>query len=279
MATRSLRKILLFCLLAVLAAGCQHHAPQHAAKPLDVYNLAKYVKWPDSPDFHKHITPLLSYFDRHKDQSAFDTAISFEDQGFGPIDNYYNFITAGHLFSRTQVHAVLFFDIDLREGAPLACLEAYRKSDTSWEKVCEDTIENAIGRIRYKDWNCDGIKDLSYVMNGWEVGGHGPIEWELWLADKSGNFKKVKGFENLDDPKIDSITHHIFTNTVINHQGDEHIEYKFAGNKIVLLDKVYIDFNGEPINPYYKKVNNVREVKLKPGQELFVPLFDPEDDF
>ncbi len=279
MKPRSVNKILLFCLLAFLVASCQRHKPHRKAVRLNIYDFAKYVSWPDSPDFHRHYMPLLSFFDRKKTLSTFDTAIHFEDQGFGAIDNYYDFIVAGHLFSPTQVHAVLFYDVDLRESLPLACLQVYLKVDTGWQKVCEDTIENAWGRVRYKDWNCDGIMDLSYVKNGWHGGGHGPIEWRLWLVDKNGNLTKVKGFDDLDDPKIDSITHHLFTNTVLNHEGLENDEYKFAGNRVILLHKLFTGFDGLPMDTFYRHIKGLKEAKLKPGQQIYVPLYDPEDDF
>src|SRR5438045_2681152 len=73
-------------------------------------DTTKNVKWPDVPDFDKHLAPLLAFVERNKLRPAFDTDIAFGDQGFGPVDNYYNFVKAGNLFSDKQRHMLLFYD-------------------------------------------------------------------------------------------------------------------------------------------------------------------------
>lgn len=234
--------------------------------------------WPDVPDFLAHCTPLLSFFESHKSDTAFDTTISFYDQGFGGADNYYNFVHAGHIFSPTMIHAVVFYDVAEKDYRPFAKMIVYKKNGpATWNTVLEDSTAVSDFRFRYKDWNCDGIKDLSYVENGWEHGGHGPISWWLWLVDKKGVPHRVKGFEDLDNPKIDSLSHHIFS-TSTYHTGTEMVEYRFNGNRIVKIsDQMYTDFDDPEQVIYQNKGREVKRVRLKPGQEVFTPKKEEEE--
>jgi len=257
--------------LVLIFANCQSRINKTLTNKISSDSIKKQTVWPDTPDFPSHIAPLLSYFNLHKNDTSFDTLISFTDQGFGPIDYYYNFTKAGHLFSSAQTHALVFYDIGIRNYCPLALLIVYKKNkDGIWEQVLLDTVSVSNIRFRYKDWNNDGIGDLSYFENGWWNGGHGPITWYLWLVDNNGNLHKVKGFEDLDDPKIDSFTNHIFTNTIVNHEELWMQEFKFSGNRSIKLWDIYEeDFYPKAKIKYYSHEKLIKSVKH--SKEVYVP--------
>ncbi len=266
------------CLLIVLAISCKNgtQVPSKAVSVKDTAN--QHIKYPDTPDFAAHLAPLLAFFERNKAQTTFDTDISYEDQGFGGPDNYYNFIHAGHIFCDTQTHAVVFYDIADKDYHPFARMIVYKKTrHDTWIKVLEDSTIVSDFAFRYRDWNGDGIKDLSYVENGWNHGGHGPITWWLWLIDKNGIPHRVKGFDDLNDPRRDSYTHHIFTN-IEGHTYKEMAEYKFSGNRIIKTsDDMVIDYDHDDTLTYYRKGKVVKQVKLKPGQQVYTPKREDND--
>jgi hypothetical protein len=263
-----MRLPLFFLCFVVLAAACKHkHIVPHISS----------IKWPDTPDFDRHTAPLFRFLQTHRHQPAFDTDISFDDQGFGAIDNFYNFVQAGNIFDSAHKHMLLFYDFAMQEYMPLARMLVYVKRDDKWCKVLDDTTVVSDFRFRRHDWNSDGIVDLSYVENGWEHGGHGPISWWLWLVDKGGLLHRVKGFEDLDNPKIDSVTHHIFTNSVFMHSASDMKEYKFVGNRIVNLGEYYSDFDTADVVRYSKNGHYQKTIHLKQGQDIYTPLHDTDD--
>jgi hypothetical protein len=269
----------LISVVILLFTDCGPVAPIPKAIKIAAGTAANKIIYPDIPDFPLHYKPLFSFFEQHKSDTAFDTTISFYDQGFGGIDNYYNFVHAGHLFSKTQIHAVVFYDIADKDYRPFARMIVYKKKGKNdWDKVLEDSTEVTNFRFRYKDWNCDGINDLSYVENGWWNGGHGPISWWLWLIDKNGIPHKVKGFDNLDDPRIDSYSHHIFSRSEF-HTGVQTAEYKFAGYRIMKISAdMYTDYDDPEVVIYHWNTKKEKRVRLKPEQVIFTPMHDEDDD-
>ncbi len=269
-------KVILLLLLLLI---CACHNTTTTSKGVVTIDTA-HVQYPHTPDFGKHIKPLFAFFALHQHLIAFDTDIDFADQGFGPIDDYDNFIEAGHLFSKTQVHAVLFYDFAVSNYRPLARLLIYKQSkvDGLWHQVLSDTIEVASRRYKFRDWNSDGIADLSCVWNGWDHGGHGPISWQLWLVDKQGIPHTVKDFEQIDDPKIDSFTGHIFSNTEY-HNSKKTVEYKFIGNKIIKIsDEMCTDYNSPSIVTYYRNNNVIKRIKLKEGKSIYTPKYESYEE-
>jgi len=277
--SRFLNKLVLFSAIGLLLVNCQSH-PQKIATPLTSIDSVKQQKiLPDTPDFPAHIKPLLSYFDQHRAESTFDTDIAFDDQGFGPTDHFYNFIKAGPLFSKTQTHAVVLYDVGVKDYRPLARLTVYKKEEPdTWRLVLDDTISVGNIRFRYKDWNSDGIADLSYVEDGWENGSHGPISWNLWLVDSSGNLHPVKGFEKLNDPRIDSFTNHIFTNNIVGHTEMWMEEYKFSRNKIIKLIDIYTDGLETPYKTkYYRHGKFIKNGKR--NSNIYLEKYDASDQY
>jgi hypothetical protein len=266
---------LLLAIIMLITAACEHkHIVPHMS-PKD--SLAS-IKWPDTPDFDRHTAPLFRFIQHHRYQPAFDTMIAFDDQGFGGVDNFYNFVQAGKLFDSTHEHMLLFYDFGMHEYMPHARMLVYVKHDSKWCKVLDDTTDVSDFQWRFIDWNSDGIADLSYVSNGWEHGGHGPISWWLWLVDKKGLLHRVKGFDDLDNPIVDSITSHIFTNTVVDHRATSSTEYKFAGNRIVNLGEYYSDFDTADVVRYSRNGHYIKTIKLKPGvKSWYTPKHDTDD--
>ncbi len=275
----SAARLILASIVVMLLANCGPIAPKPKVIKITADSSSNKIKYPDTPDFVAHSKPLLAFFERHKSDTAFDTTISFYDQGFGAIENFYNFIHAGHIFSRNQIHAVVFYDIGEKNAMPFAKMIVYKKNgNNTWKKVLEDSTEVSNFRFRYKDWNCDGINDLSFVENGWWNGGHGPITWWLWLIDKNGVPHKVNGFDDLDNPKIDSYSHHIFS-TKEFHTGMEIAEYKLSGYRILKISEdMYSDYDDPEEVIYHWNTKKEKRVRLKPGQVIFTPIHDEEDD-
>ena len=131
MATHGKLTLGCICALALTNLACNdpNGQPQRKRQAQAITNApfdsGKTVKWPDTPDFEKHIAPLLSFVERNKLRPAFDTDIAFDDQGFGPVDNYYNFVKAGNLFSDKLRHMLLFYDFAERDYMPLARMAVY----------------------------------------------------------------------------------------------------------------------------------------------------------
>lgn len=274
------KKSNLFFFILLVIIGYNMHTSAHTYIK-STADTTKAVQYPDTPDFAAHLAPLLSFFERNKSLPAFDTDIFFDDQGFGPIDHYYNFIHAGHIFSKNQIHALLFYDIGVKDYMPLARMVVYKKgaSGTPWYKVLDDTCEVFNYYFKYRDWNGDGIKDLSYEWDGWEGGGHGPVSWHLWLTDKNGLLHKVNGFEDIDDPQIDSLTNHVFSNSVWQHTAEEMAEYKFSGNHIIKIsDDMVVEYDNPDTVFYYRNGDMIKKRKLKHGQQLYLPKQDEGED-
>ena len=265
-------------LIVVLFSDCGAKK-QNPAKPVVIKDSVSQKIYPDIPEFPSHYLPLLSFFERHKCDNAFDTTVYFDDQGFGGPDNYYNFIHAGHIFSKTQIHAVVFYDIADKDYRPFARMIVYKKTGPKqWDIVLEDSTVVGDFRFRYKDWNCDGINDLSYTENGWEHGGHGPITWWLCLIDKKGIPHRVKGFDDLSDPKIDSYSHHIFSNNEF-HTGEMMVEYKFSGSHILnISDEMIVDYDRPDVVTYSWNGKFIKKRQLKPDEQIYTPKHDVEEE-
>jgi hypothetical protein len=236
-------------------------------------------KWPDVPDFKAHIAPTLSFFERNKRRSSFDTVVDFTDQGFGPVDDYYNCVVSGHLFLPHQQHAIISYNYGLVDWMTKSRLTVLKKSKTgSWRRVLNDTLTGTWCDPRYIDWNSDGIADLSYVSNGWNNGGHGPISWAVWLMDKNGMPRRFKGFDNLNDPQIDSFTHHIFSNDLAQHQYMILTEYRIEGMKLVKLRQYEYDITDDEVVSEIRHGKVVRKFRLKKGEKIYTPLRRVNDE-
>ena len=143
----------------------------------------------------------------------------------------------------------------------------------------DDTLSVSDMRFYYRDWNGDGIRDFSYMEDGWLHGGHGPITWYLWLARRDGTLAPVKDFEDLDDPKIDSLTGHIFSNHVANHQGVEMGEYVFKGNRIIKLHDIYSSFDTPEVARYYKNNKLIKTARFKTRSAgVYLPKHEEDDE-
>lgn len=219
------------------------------------------------------MAPLFTYWEQHKHLSVFDTIIDFTDQGFGLIDNFYNFIYAGHLFSDTQTHVLLLYDIAVKDYSPLARILIYKRNmaTAQWHKVFDDTLNNPNCYFKNKDWNGDGIRDFSYMYTSWHTG-RGPITWYLWLIDKKGMPHKVKGFEEIDDPQIDIFTHHIFSNEE-GMQQETMAEYIFSADSMKKIsDDMVVDYNYPNVVTYYRDGELIRKVTMKSWQRVYTPI-------
>lgn len=152
------------------------------------------------PDIYVLRQRLFDYFERHKHEDAFDTT----------DDTYYrywgysyrpNTVEAGHLLCINKTHAVIRFSDSLNNG-----IFVFLKDKREWNKIFEDTtLEIGIDEHPvpyYKDWNGDGIKDIS-VSNTYPT--DYTERFRLYLSIDSGRqIVNVRGFENIYNPEVDS---------------------------------------------------------------------------
>jgi hypothetical protein len=271
MTTGNFRSVIFFYLFVLLISGCGNNQANEA-NTLRVDDTL--VISADTPNIAAYIPPLFSFFERNKNQMSFDTNIYFLHDDWGHLKD---FVIGGHIFSQTQTHALIVYNVMAGQTSPDAHILAYKKDGTTWSKVLDDTILRSIDHyihFKYRDWNCDGIKDLGYVENGWEGGGHGPITWNIWLVDKDGQLSKVHGFEELNDPNVDSITGHVFTNDISSHIALYLDEYKFSGNRIIKLPTRYIEDYATNEHYYHKNDKLIKKTKGKANKPIYRPKYE-----
>lgn len=172
---------------------------------------------------------LFDYFTRHRSEDRFDT-LDDRYQRYGGPANYPPYIVqAGHLFSDTQVHALLYYSDEQGAG-----LFVYRKQDGEWLQVLADTSARAMAGNalpELKDWNGDGIRDLSLYQRpalSMSVIDH----YTLWLMDSRGKqLYYIRGFPEIENPEADTVSGRISSSYY--YHGERKSEYRFDKDSVI----------------------------------------------
>ena len=176
---------------------------------------------------------LFGFFERHKNENVFDTADDTYVAYWGAA-NYSDYsVKAGHLFNKKQVHCmILFSDYESTK------MYIYYKKNEQWLKIFADTNLDARADPELKDWNRDGMRDISYrCERSWSY------NYELWLVDKSGEqVHYVHGFDDVLNPEYDSLTGYL-NSSYIHAGGGSFRRYRFSNYKIKEVDGVYVGDN------------------------------------
>ncbi|MBS1688838.1 MAG: hypothetical protein JSS96_08955 [Bacteroidetes bacterium] len=161
----------------------------------------------DEPNIRMLRQRLFDYFERNKTKNVFDTTDYTYGMYWGPTEYPPYSVEAGHLFNKRQYHAVVFYS----DGAG-AGLTVYLKGPRGWKKIFEDTSIDgtpASAFPDYRDWNRDGVKDISLL--------HGRATeinetTDLWLMDRKGDrLYALDSFSEIVNPEQDSLTGHILS--------------------------------------------------------------------
>jgi len=115
--------------------------------------------------------------------------------------------------------------------------------------IIKDSIFSSVQEIKFADFNNDKIKDvlvqnISDVRSNWT--------YYLYLYNpKTNSFKRVKGFEEIKNPKYNS-KNNIVESYVVSGQ-DWVGFYKIVNNKVLDLKTEIIDDHGENFEKDYQK--------------------------
>ncbi len=237
------------CLVGVIACNNQRvaTAPQQPLKRSpDSQQMAEVI--PPEPDPYAHRRNLFGYLSRHKRDTVFDTVDDAFSKYWGP-DTYPPYeVMAGHLFSPTQFHCILFYD-DENAG-----MYVYVRKHGNWQKIFQDTgfhCTNGRSGLQLKDWNGDHVPDIFSESTGATSNAQ---TFALWLMKSDGlKVYPIQDFEDVPNPEIDSATGNINFNTVASNSYLVQGTYSLRNYKLQLLNSVsvsettlqHIDSSGE----------------------------------
>lgn len=221
----------LFYILLFSITACtikENGKASKAAHPLTIHDFKI-----QDPDIATERQKILSYFERHKEESVFDTADRTYADWWGLWSASINSVSAGYLFNDKQVHAVLFYVAQ----QDTAVIDVRLKTEQGWTQIFADTTDPG-RQIVIKDWNQDGTKDLSlqYMPNMMSA----EVSYDLYLMDKSGTrMQPVAGFWELRSPQRDTISRIITTRN--EYRSTEYFGiYDFTGAKVREIQAVHI---------------------------------------
>jgi hypothetical protein len=123
--------------------------------------------------------------------------------------------------------------------------------------IVNDSIFSSVQKIKFADFNNDKIKDI-LVQNISDVRSN----WTYYLylyTPKTNSFKRVKGFEEIKNPKYNS-KDNIVESYVVSGQ-DWIGFYKIENNMVVDLKTEIINDHGENFGKDYQKA--IKKIKAK----------------
>lgn len=192
-------------MLLCFSYSCQPVNKDQGQDPLAVRDTVQATP-AAAPDIGQLRSKLFDYFSRHRSEEQFDTLDGSYQLYGGPAHYPPYMVTAGHLFHKKQVHALLYYSDEQGAG-----LFVYLKKDSQWQLLLADTSEkvsagNALPEL--KDWNRDGTMDLCLYYApppGMSTIG----KYALWLMHPDGQqLRYIRGFTEIESPEIvhDKIT-------------------------------------------------------------------------
>ncbi len=180
------------------------------------------------PNIDSLRTNLFACFRRHLADTAFDTTDDTYVRSYQGINFPPYAIKMGHLFSKRQLHAVIFWDDDRSTG-----IQVYKRQGKTWQLIFKDTTLRGItgeDQPEFKDWNNDGIKDMTVRVSEHM---YAIDAYDLWVMDSGGNhLSKVKHFRDIGDPQTEPGTFHI-TSDVMPSNIMVHAEYTLKGKTLL----------------------------------------------
>ena len=186
-----------------------------------------------APDIDTLRSDLFQYFKNHK----LDDSLEYIDDRYqrwgGPANFPAYTLKIGRLFLPDQVHALIFYSDENGAG-----LFVFQKHDNDWIEIFADSSDRLSAGPSVpecKDWNFDGIKDLSlYYPPAISMSVIG--NYALWLMDHNGSkLSYIKGFDEIENPETDTSGHKIIGSYY--YHGARRSEWKFNGNKLVKISE------------------------------------------
>lgn len=227
MKTRNLLLLLLsFC------CSCQQvQKEKWPGKPADTITIK--TDTGEKPDIHLLRQYLLDYFATHKRQDVFDTTDDTYREYWGPAEYAPYKVSAGHLFNKEQIHAVLSY-CDA-EGTGIS---VYLRDKGLWTKIFEDTsIAHSPGVPEYRDWNGDEIKDLCLYYPAPTASLSVIGSYALWLMDANGlKLHPVSDFKAIGNPQTSRVAGYV-TSSYEYHGKKIKSKYRFHNYALVKLDR------------------------------------------
>jgi len=234
-------KLLLFSLILLVLTGCSGGVKDKSAReavkagkqpsaiPVTNRDTTKFV----APDTAEMMASLQKAFMDHRDLDTFYYDDGRYAQAWGSWFCPY-FVQIGHLFSTRQIHAIVYHANDDDAG-----FTVYLRENRKWRKIFAGP--SGIRGPEFRDWNNDGVRDISMDNGG--TNDPGSIIG-LWLTDKSGrSIHPVAEMDQLRNPVLDSATHHVVTENMHNFWYS-YEEYIFKNYKMVLSEKFSITCAG-----------------------------------
>lgn len=225
------------------------------------------------PDIAAERKKILDFFEVHKLEDTFYLQDRTYADWWGLWSSSINCVVAGHLFHKAHTHAVLYYLDDKERGT----LAVYLKAGDGWQQIYVDTALSESLNMSFKDWNEDGILDLSLEHN--RPVNTSDINYSVYLIDKAGKaVHAVEGFEELRSPEIDTITRQIITENQYREAETFGI-YNFAGSQLKEISTICIyDYWGRQEKDakwtivYEKKGEKYKEVKAETLRQLPAPI-------
>lgn len=186
------------------------------------------------PDIAQLRGNLFAYFERHRSEDRFDTSDDTYQRYGGPANYPPYSITAGHLFHKQQLHALLYYSDEQGAG-----LFVYIKQDGRWIQMLADTAARVMAgnsSPEFKDWNGDGIKDLClYYAPALSMSVIG--NYALWLLSPDGKqIRYIRGFDRIENPEV---VHGKITGSYYYH-GEHKSEYRIREDSAIKIKETWV---------------------------------------